>query len=266
MVNQNNRQPPTNTKAAYTGWIPLPKGYCHFFIKRGVCQNDKCRFKHEIPLSVQQQIQQHGSQPALEDVDECEKFITEGSCDRFRTCPYFHPEVECDIWVEYGDCKKKEAGRCPLQHRSRWKKPASMQTCVPAPTPTPQTQPPKQSSSSGRQSFRIVTEDVLNKLRVVIHRETVPLEELASRYQKMHGEILLGGISSVTEMEELIQTLHRDFEIIVDGYRKCVRSRGLESKKRHQRSRDNSGSSSRSRSRDRGRSRRRRRERSRSRS
>merc|ERR1740123_1515510 len=269
MVNQNNRQPPTNTKAAYTGWIPLPKGYCHFFIKRGVCQNDKCRFKHEIPPSVQQAIQQQANLGDLEDVDECEKFITEGSCDRFRTCPHFHPEVECDVWVEYGNCKKKEAGRCPLQHRSRWKKP-NVQSPV-GDTQSNQNQHALASSSKApnpapntrSQPFRIVTEDTLNKLRVVI-REPAPLDELASRFQKIHGERLLGGMSSVTEIEELIQTLHRDFEIIQEGYRKYVRTRGGETKKRRQRSRDRSTPSSRSR--DRGRSRRRRRERSRSRS
>ena len=87
------------------------RGYCHIYIKNAiwrknaVCRKDKCHFKHQIPPGLIETLKNenlinHGViEESMEDVDECREFLKTGCCNKFRTCPYFHPEVECEVAI-----------------------------------------------------------------------------------------------------------------------------------------------------------------------
>jgi len=103
----------------------LPKGYCHYFLLNGSCKKGQaCRFMHQkldwinkTQPPTHNYIKQQQPMETIEEILECPNFHAKGFCNRFRDCRYFHDGVECEKWIEEGQCENEE---CFLYHRSLW--------------------------------------------------------------------------------------------------------------------------------------------------
>jgi len=210
--NENNcnfkhETPPAELMQAKAREPQPPKGYCHFWMKKGYCKNDSCMFKHERPpesmipfpgnlLNEPEYLREED----IEDVDECPEFIKEGCCNKFRSCPHFHPEVECEYWVEYGYCKERDFDRCNLQHRTRWKRPVIF------PNPEGMMKPG---------GFGLLSDDTIGKIKALLFNAPagIPLDVLSEHYRTAYGEFLFPSPNiPISEVDKLLCTVG-DFKI-----------------------------------------------------
>jgi len=98
------------------------------------------------------------SKPAQDDEEvlECPDFVHKGKCDNFKSCPFFHEQIECENWIELGECARYGSGACKLKHRQYWvdkrtrRNDRKRKHETPSRPPVRQRQPPSRSYNSGK--------------------------------------------------------------------------------------------------------------------
>jgi len=163
-----------------------------------------------------------------EEVLECPEFVHGGKCDNFKHCPFFHERVECENWIELGECELKRAGRCKLSHRQYWaekrtrrdqKKRKNEASQKPArhrqlPRNPGRSRPRPTETHRGPQP-----KDIVNNLLSIVSKKEIHIKQIADYYFKsfgysLHNHFDMFGVESIFGLVNKVA----DIEVLADNF------------------------------------------------